>query len=173
MPSTLTKYIGKTLLEIRKKFPQHPDFEGLKNNSDVPKWWSNMHPTFEKQCTRFHYKLGSDYTFGETSTRTLYQDNGYSHIDREVINDYVSLIDLNMILRKLMKDAVLNSNQSGKLQQRCWLAILYQAIGRGGEIKRQDLTEWMYHPKFETVDIQWTESPWELGYDATRRSWQP
>jgi hypothetical protein len=56
-----------------------------------------------------------------------------------------------------MKDAVLNCNRSGKLQQRCWLTILYQAVGLGGEIKRQDFVEWMWHPTFEVINIGWTE----------------
>jgi hypothetical protein len=56
-----------------------------------------------------------------------------------------------------MNDAVLDCNRSGKLQQRCWLAFLYQAVGWGGKIKRQDFTEWMWNPKYEVIDIGWTE----------------
>jgi hypothetical protein len=101
--------------------------------------------------------LGSDFTFGETSTRSLYQDNGQTGHVGEVINDYVSLINLNSILRKHMKDAPLNCDRNGKLQQRCWLTLLYQAVGRGGEIKHQDFTEWMWHPRYEVIDIGLTE----------------
>jgi hypothetical protein len=30
--------------------------------------------------------------------------------------------------------------------------MLCQAVGWGGEIKHQDLAEWMGHPKFGTID---------------------
>jgi hypothetical protein len=56
-----------------------------------------------------------------------------------------------------MNDASLDCNQGGKLQQRCWIAILHQAVGRGGEIKRQDFTEWMWHLMYEALDIGLTE----------------
>jgi hypothetical protein len=56
-----------------------------------------------------------------------------------------------------MKEAVLDCDRNGKLQQQCWLSILHQAVGRGGEIKLQDLAKWMWHPKYEVLDIGWSE----------------
>ena len=153
----LSKYIGKVISQIRRKFPQHPDFADLRAD-EVPQWWTKLRPLFETECIRFHFLLlGSDFTFGETATRSLYQDNGNKNSGKLVINDYISAINLYSILRRLMKDASLDCNRGGKLQQRCWLAILYQAVGRGGEIKRQDFTEWMWHPTYEALDIGWTE----------------
>jgi hypothetical protein len=46
--STLSKYIGKAILQIRRKFPNHPDFASLKP-TDVPEWWTRMRPNFEKE----------------------------------------------------------------------------------------------------------------------------
>jgi hypothetical protein len=104
VPTTLVKYIGKVLSEIRIKFPEHPDFDRL-STTDVPLWWSAMRPLFVTNCTRYHMLLGSDYTFGDTTSRPLYADNGLTSNDGEAaINDYVSLIDLKCIQRKLMKD---------------------------------------------------------------------
>jgi hypothetical protein len=105
--------------------------------------------TFEKECDRYHLHLGSEYIFGV---------NGNSNVGQAVINDYVSMIDhLATILRKLLKDARLDCNQNGKLQQRCWITVLFLAIGRGGEIKFQDFNDWMWHPKYEVLNIGWTE----------------
>jgi hypothetical protein len=104
--------------------------------------------------------LGSEYIFGETATRSLYGDNGYSSVAGAdgAINDYVSLIDLQTIRHKLMKDAILYCNRNGKLQQRYWIYFMYQAVGRGGnKVKFQDFTEWMWHPKYEALDIGWPE----------------
>jgi len=125
LKSTLTKYVGKVILMIRNKFPQHPDFASLRSNSDVPLWWTKLRPIFERECDR--------------------------------VNDYISLIDLRYILMKLMHEASIGCDRNGKLQQRCWLIFAYQAVGRGGEIKFQDYNDWMWHPKYEIVDIGWTE----------------
>jgi hypothetical protein len=85
------------------------------------------------------------------------QDNRHTGHVGEVINDYVLLINLNSILRKHMKDASLNCDGNGKLQKRCWLALLYQGVRRDGEIKHQYFTEWMWHPRYEVIKIGWTE----------------
>ena len=67
------------------------------------------------------------------------------------------MIKLYSILQQNMNDAFLDCNQGGKLQQRCWLAILYQMVGRGSEIKGQDFTKWMYHPTYKALDIGWKD----------------
>jgi hypothetical protein len=156
MPTTLVKYIGKVVMKIRDTFPQHTDFTNL-GAHEVPQWWAAMIPQFTTECVRYHMRLGTEYTFGATSCQPLYEDNGFTGNCGPNITDFISLIDINSITRKLMKDAVINCDRNGKLQQRCWLALLYQAVGRGGEIKHQDFTEWMWHPKYEVIDIGWTE----------------
>jgi hypothetical protein len=52
-----------------------------------------------------------------------------------------------------MKKAHLGCDRQGKLQQRAWLAVLFGAVGCGGEIKFVDTAKWMWHPQFveETV----------------------
>ena len=98
MSTTISKYIGKVISQIRRKFPQHPDFADLRAD-EVPQWWTKLRPLFETECIRFHFLLlGSDFTFGETATRSLYQDNGNKNSGKLVINDYVSAIDLYSIL---------------------------------------------------------------------------
>ena len=48
--------------------------------------------------------------------------------------------------------------RDGKLQQRCMLAFTYLGSGRGGECKFQDTASWMYHPRFQFLDVLWTET---------------
>jgi len=159
LKTTLSKYIGKIIVLIRRKFPTHPDFAGLKPQ-EVPEWWTQLRPQFEKECDRFLLNIGSEFTFGEMTVRPLYSDNefvGYSAHGEVPINDYISVIDLNTILRNQMKEAKLSCDREGKLQQRAWLAILFSAVGRGGEVKFVDIADWMWHPRFEVVDIGWTE----------------
>jgi hypothetical protein len=121
-----------------------------------------MRPSFEKACDRFHIQLGSEFTFGETMVRSLYSDNefvGYGDARGDLaINDYMSIIDLMSINRKLMNDAtILGNNKEGKLQKRAWLATTYMAVGRGGESKFVDTADWTWHPRYEIFDTQWTE----------------
>ena len=163
--STLAKYVGKTILSIRRKFPEHPDFANLKEN-EVPDWWTRSRPKFEKECIDFHWRIaGSEFTFGETKIQPLYSDNNYAGydgppelLDRDrPINDYISKIDLQYILRNLFADATLNVNKDGKLQHRAILALCFHCVGRGGEVKFVDTAEWTWHPRYEVLDIKWTE----------------
>ena len=116
------------------------------------------------KCIQFHFLLGSEFTFGKTATRSLYQDNGNKNSGKFIINDYISAINLYSILRRLMNDESLDCNQCVKLQQRWWLAILYQEVGQGGKIKRQDFTEWTWHPTYKALDIGWTEIKMLMNY---------
>ena len=157
MVTSLSKYVGKIIAYFRNTFPHHPDFVNLRKD-EVPAWWTRMRPEFERECLRFHTRLGSEYIFGETTTQPLYEDNRLQlKRDDAEIGDFLQQIDLLSILHRLFDDAILNCNREGKLQQRCWLILLYYAIGRGGEIKLQDFNDWMYHPRFEVTDICWTE----------------
>ena len=49
MSTTLSKYIGKVISQIRRKFPQHPDFADLRAD-EVPQWWTKLRPLFETEC---------------------------------------------------------------------------------------------------------------------------
>jgi hypothetical protein len=95
-----------------------------------------MRPSFEKACDRFHIQLGSEFTFGKTMVRSLYSDNefvGYGDARGDLaINDYISLIDLMSINRKLLNDAtILDSNKEGNLQERAWLCFISVMERRG------------------------------------------
>ena len=90
--TTLSKYIGKFISQIIRKFPQHPDFVDLCAD-EVPQWWTKLRPLFGMQCIRFHFLLGSDFTFGETAVCLLYQDNGNENSGELIVNDYVSAIN--------------------------------------------------------------------------------
>ena len=55
-----------------------------------------------------------------------------------------------------MNDEPLDCKQGRKLQQRFWLAILYQGVGRGGKMKCQDFTKWVWNPTYKVLEIRWT-----------------
>lgn len=84
-------------------------------------WWTALRPTFEKECDSFHLLLGSEFTFGETTVHPLYSDNGYLGYSLndarsdQLLRDYVSTIDLNYILEKLMKDTLVACDREGNL----------------------------------------------------------
>jgi hypothetical protein len=143
-------------LLIRRKFPNHPDFKNLKPD-EHPSWWTRIRPLFESECDSFQLRLGSDFTYGATMIRPLYSKNDYVGNDMPALSDYVSMTDLRYVLKRLFMDATLNCLHEGKLQKRAWLAILYSAAGRGGEVKFIDTADWMYHPRIQVPDIGWTE----------------
>ena len=64
------------------------------------------------------------------------------------------------MLKKLMKDAIMgpiNPTDAGPLQKRAWLSILYNAVGRSGELKYIDTANWMWHYRYQVIDILWSE----------------
>lgn len=159
--STLGKYVGKVINLIRHKFPHHPDYAGLKSD-EVPAWWSRDRKSFETECSDSHRRMaGSEYFVGQMETRPLYSDNifvGYDGVLESPINDYISIIDLQSILKQLFAAATLDCNKEGKLQQRSWIAECFHAVGRGGEVKFIDTADFMYHPWYEVLDTKWTET---------------
>lgn len=158
--STLVKYVGKIIAQIRQKFPNHPDFQSIPPE-EVPSWWTNLRPAFQTELTRFHMRLGSDFVFGESYTRPLYCKTTLVQQNHDTVqlknHDFSSIIDLPMVCKKLMQDATLSCNHNGPLQQRCWLIFTFQAVGRGGEVKFQNFKEWEWHSRYEVLDIVWTE----------------
>jgi hypothetical protein len=173
MVSTLKKYIGQAKEELRRKFPEHPDFTGLKSNDD-PSWYTGMLAAFERECNRFHMKIkgNEDIVFGDTTTHPIYRnatadqdpENDWQLEDNDEaggaggkvpkVVDYISLVDLKFICKKLLRESTF---QSTNLQSRAILITLWMAAGRGGEVKFVDFSEWQYHPKLGVTDIGWTE----------------
>ena len=43
------------------------------------------------------------------------------------------------------------------LQEACWVALLSDAIGRGGEIRLQNFTHWEWHEHLQLTNAPWTE----------------
>ena len=125
IPNTLSKYIGKILKILQYKFPHHPEFESLDINkpSDVPEFWTSLGPQFKKACNTYQNSIGSDYTFGDTTKRPLYSSNNLTQVNEdESIRDYVSMIDLEYMLKKLVKGATTMAyDKDGALQHRFML----------------------------------------------------
>ena len=118
-----------------------------------------MRPKLEDECDRNHLGLGSDFNFGKTTVRSLFSDNKFVGFDlniKMIIIDYVSMIYLKFIPKRLLKEATIQCDKEGK-KERSWCITAYEAVGRGGEIKFNDTDEWIWHPRFEVPDIGWTE----------------
>ncbi|KAL7527061.1 hypothetical protein ACHAXR_003748 [Thalassiosira sp. AJA248-18] len=162
---TLSKYVGRTISFFRRSFPCHPDFVQLDPNDQQagPNWWKRLKPCFEKALDDFHRRFDNDFSSGATKILPLYYKNEYdamSNVHRRETDNYdiVSHIDMELVLKKLMKEAMVGHSNEGPLQRRAWLTILYNAVGRPGEIKFNDTNNWMWHPRFEVVDILWQET---------------
>jgi len=68
----------------------------------------------------------------------------------------ISWDGLNIAIMEWMR-AIINCTRNEKLEQWCWLLDLHNVIERGGEIKFQDLGDWIWHLKWEVIDTPWTE----------------
>ena len=183
MCSTLEKYLGQVKELMRRKFPDHDEFQGLRVGEDPP-WWSSLLAGFTRECTRFHLTLNEDdVVFGDTHTRAIYRTNNnkpyvgdprpnslathrhetlhetdhqgswHSH---NIVADVASQVDLKLILSTLMRRA--DPALSGKeFQKRCWVAFLFMGAGRGGEIKFLNFMDWMWHVYLQALNTSWTQ----------------
>ena len=173
--TTLKKYVGQVKEYLRYKLRHHPDLplpSGRQKPQD-PAWWTGFLAGFEKEATRFQLKMAGneEIEFGIQSTLPLYRrkfgkssctdynEGGPWFVEEDgtspPINDFVSVIDLQFVLSKLFKEASMSAGNH--LEQNAILLTTYLACGRGGEVKFNDFTEWVYHPSLQGVDIGWTE----------------
>ena len=68
---------------------------------------------------------------------------------------YLLLIHLFSTLSKLMREA--GRRNPNNLETRCQLLTLFDCVARGGEIKFNQFSDWIYDPRFEIPDINWHE----------------
>ena len=156
---TLEGYIGKVLMYMRYKFPNHPDFKGLKGK-EQPVWWSDMRKNFVKDCNNFQIKNRGVAPSLEPKGVNLYWDLETDlkglYLEKYP-EDYWKTIDLKSILRRLVSKGKLQPHNDS-MQERCWLGITAECIGRGGEIKFQSYNDWEYDHKLNVTDIVWKDS---------------
>ena len=118
-----------------------------------------MHSQFGTAVTRFHNQIGSDFVFGDQDIQPIYSSNEYTPPPTQC-NDFVSLIDLQYILKKLIGDAKPGGKgaiDDGPLQRRAIIALTFVCVARGGEVKFIDTTRFMYHSRLGCTDFVWTE----------------
>ena len=92
--------------------------------------------------------------FGIRNILPLYRDNGSSLSDCKEVGNYLAAYDLKHIILSLLSKA----KRGGRsLEEASWLAILSDAIGRGGEIRLQNFLQWEWHPHLQLTNTPWTE----------------
>ena len=175
--STLANYIGLIIQIVKQKFPTLPCFA---NNG--PLWWPEMRKNFIKECDRFHLNAAcEEVQFGLEKTAPLYRRNDpINHItsswedlefakgdkwhsfqefdgSQTVSTVLLAKVDLHHSCLMDMKESchILNKKSD---QNRLMKVINYLAAGRGGEIKFQDYSQWIYDWCLELTDIRWSEA---------------
>lgn len=134
---TLLQYVGNIVQLFRQQFPTHDEFVGL-GSHDSPEFWSRLQSRFGTELHRYHLQIGSDYYFGDTEVWPIYSTNNYLPPPTTEYNDYVSLIDLQFILKKLITNAKPAGNgvvEDGPLQRRAMILMTFVCVARGGEVK--------------------------------------
>ena len=156
---TLLQYVGNIVQQFRHKFPNHEEFVGL-GQHDSPEFWTRLQSRLGTALHRYHLQIGSDYYFGDTEVRPIYSTNNYLPPPTTECNDYVSLLDLRFILKKLIstaKPADSGVVDDGPLQRRAIILMTFMCVARGGEVKFIDTSRFMYHPFLGCTDFVWTE----------------
>jgi hypothetical protein len=149
--ATLCHYIGQVLIVARDLLPHHSDWQGMRKDQ-FPFWWSEMRASFKKASYRFQQTYSGEAIFGDSNVICpLYQMIDHVGIDLSKTEEYWKNCVLQHIMHNLVNVAKVGDN---KLEQRCWVGMPYNCIGRGGEIKFQDYTDWKFYYQLSVTDAK-------------------
>ena len=159
--STLLNYIGQHLNYLRKSIiPDHRDFINLREN-EFPEWYTAFREDFRSACNRFQLLNTGDELFEGWDTMPLYRDlsNG-----RYGVNPYAQC-DLKRIMLNIFKTAAKGNK---KHEEGAWIITTWDAIGRPGEVKFIEFSDWSYDYLLKCVDTLWKESKTLTKYTMPR-----
>ena len=122
-------YIGRHLAEIRAAI-NHTDFEKLKKDQ-YPKWWTEMRAAFQKEADDWKRRHGGRYSYNSGKTRPLYTDA--ENCD----------VTFKFVLTSLLLGSMVGNHN---LEMIARLMQSWDAFARGGNIKFQELKEWIFDP---------------------------
>mmetsp|Transcript_10357 Transcript_10357/g.17598 ORF Transcript_10357/g.17598 Transcript_10357/m.17598 type:complete len:493 (+) Transcript_10357:230-1708(+) len=151
MPGTLVGYIGKHLLYIRTEIaPNHPDFRN-RSIDDYPTWYTSFRAEFENACNRFQLNHNGDEIFSGHDTHALYRSND----NGKAGNFPHAKCDLKRVMISLYKHA---TRQNQKMEQAAWICDTADAVGRPGECKFGNFSEWYFDWLLNCPNTPWSES---------------
>ena len=146
VPGTIIDYIGKHLTELRKAFPNHPDWVHGRD----PEWWTGMRANFKRECDRYQYRhIGDDNVFGDSDIRPIYWINAEGNQEDPRVKWDLRKVFIELVIGALPTNTFITT-----------LAILLttsDAIGRGGEVKFQAYNDWSYDPFLQITNTPWIE----------------
>ena len=150
--NSVMKYFEPLYSILKDAYPEHDYLEGA-----LPQpWWINLkigtRSVLEKTKMR-----GEEETF-DPKTKAIYIVNDpafirFSH--NETSMHYAMQTDLRFILHQMMKKATLYGGR--QYEYRVVILTTALSVARGGEVKFQRWSDWVYDPRFKVTDICWTE----------------
>ena len=104
---TISGYIGKHLLAIRRKFSYLDDFKNLCTMKEQPLWYTEYRATFLKKYNDMESNMTDDWVFGVAQCIPIYRDNQYYFPDEvgpdgEPIYNPLHAIDGNIFVVSMM-----------------------------------------------------------------------
>lgn len=146
--SSLTEYLGKIIVLLKKKLPEN-DF--LKDKAAVD---DISGIKFQKACKRKQQQ--KDDTFGHESKIGLYREARHgSKIG--FAPHWTALTNCDEICKNMMMHTKGGDTYNNLTAKRAALVITKHAVGRGGESKHLNITNFQYNPHLDCLDPTWTE----------------
>ena len=157
---TKIQYIGKHLKDLRLNIvPKHPDFDGLKDvDRDHPTWWTDLRTRYADEADRFKAKNPGDEVFGHPDVIPLYRDLRHRRGGKDVDwipDDPRVMVDVRMVMLSLVKK---KSTHDSNIEFANWVYDIFDACGRGGEVKFQNYNDWRFDYLLQVVDAPWQET---------------
>ena len=152
-PQTLMRYFEPLFGTLKKNFPDHPYLKGSLHQQE---WWNSLQQGLKASLNKEKVK-GLDEKF-DLGTRALYIITNPSFIryaNEDSERTLLESIDLRCICSNLVKKS--NSMASKSHQERAILLFTAYAVGRGGKVKFNKFSNWVFDPRFNLTDTCWTE----------------
>ena len=97
--------------------------------------------------------------FGVAQYIPIYQDNQYYFPDKvgpdgEPVYNPLHAIDDNVLVISMVQNA---NRKNHSLQHHCWLVLLDSAIGRPGQLRLVNFTDWGFHNALQLTVMKWIE----------------
>lgn len=139
--ATHGKYLQSTKDELKRMFPQHPDFR----SGYQKEWFDDMKAGLIKNVERYIRSRGADTR--DTTVIPLYRKIHPGWVRKD--DDMKDLISM---MEELMK-----SNDPQRYWKRLEVILQYLGVGRGEEGKYVNYDDWLFDDCLQVIAAEWVE----------------
>lgn len=148
--TTLEIYLGKALNLLEKICPDDP----LWKDDALRGEFSGA--SFKKACQRSQQQKSD--TFGQEAKLPLYRNARHGDAETTAAPPHwMHLINVEEVAKNMLRDTKIGDVANCLASKRLAVVLTKHGVGRGGEVKYLDTSQWTYDSYLMAMDTTWTE----------------